>query len=110
MPSIATYQRYKILNFVFVKIFLCLFSLYILVLAGVSCRADDDCCTGRRECSQPCSPFFACGGCHGFVVPSAELATPAPETGRALKVAIYKSQLLPDFHALIWQPPRSVMA
>src|SRR5689334_3283104 len=110
MPSIATCQRYKIPNFTVVKIFLCLFSLYILVLAGVPCRADDDCCTGRRECSRPCSPFFACGGCHGFVVPSVELATPSPETVGAVKVAIYKSQPLPDFHALIWQPPRSSVA
>jgi hypothetical protein len=101
------------------KVFLCLFSLYILLLSGIPCRADDDCCAQeiaanaphpKKEYPQPCSPFFACGACHGFVIPYFDLPTPAHQSGQPVKQAVYKNQPLPDFHASIWQPPRSFMA
>lgn len=102
------------------RLFLFLFSLYILVLAGISCRADDDCCMDEiataaahhqpikknQEYPQPCSPFFACGTCHGFVVPSFEVAVPGQQPKQLVQRAVYKDQPLPDFHAAIWQPPQ----
>ena len=104
-----------------VKLLLCLFSVYILVLAGIPCRADDDCCIDEmaataahqqptkksQDYPQPCSPFFACGTCHGFVVPSCEVAIPGQLPNQPVKRAVYKGQPLPDFHASIWQPPQA---
>jgi hypothetical protein len=100
------------------KVFLCLFSLYILVLAGIPCRADDDCCIEEiganaptkknHDFPQPCSPFFACGTCHGFVVPNFNITVPAKQPEPSTQPVVYKGQPLPDFHASIWQPPRTV--
>ena len=62
-----------------------LFSFYVLLLSGIPCSADDNCCADEITCATepgkpahdpdhkpacPCSPFFACGACHGIVVPS----------------------------------------
>jgi hypothetical protein len=104
------------------KLLLCFFSLYILVLAGIPCRPDDDCCmdeiaanaarpqsekqSGSREYPGPCSPFFACGACHGFVVPEPMPPVPAEQPMQLEQQAIYKGQPLPDFSPSIWQPPQ----
>jgi hypothetical protein len=104
------------------KLFFYLFSLYILVLAGIPCQADDDCCVDEIAMNAahspvnktdkhpgypgPCSPFFACGACHGFVVPTFGLTLCISWPVEAMPQAIYKSQALPDFHAIIWQPPK----
>ncbi|HEV2482092.1 MAG TPA: hypothetical protein VGS79_20645 [Puia sp.] len=108
------------------KLFFCLFSVYILVLAGIPCQADDGCCAdemavnGTHSASNktdrhpgypgPCSPFFACGACHGFVVPSFDVPLTAHRPAEAIRPAIYKSRPLPDFHAAIWQPPKTAIA
>jgi hypothetical protein len=105
------------------KLFFCLFAVYILVLAGIPCEADDGCCTDeiavngthlptekRPGYPCPCSPFFACGACHGFVIPHVLLPLAAHRHVVAVRSAIYKSRLLADFHATIWQPPKPAMA
>jgi len=102
------------------KLLCCLFSLYILVLSGIPCRADDDCCMeevaanaanpkqtkGHPEYPRPCSPFFACGASHGFVIPECSTEAPPNYTVPAIHGSIYRSQPLPDFFASIWQPPQ----
>lgn len=96
------------------KLFLCLFSIYILVLAGIPCQAGDDCCTDgisanahpKQEKSSPCSPFFACGSCHGFVIPHFDLSLPEHRPGPCVAQAFYKNQPLPHFSSSIWQPPK----
>ena len=108
------------------KLFLFLFPIYILVLAGIPCRADDECCVDeiimstsrplpgktnkRPDYPVPCSPFFACGACHGFVVPHPGLPVPEKQPDQPVQQAVYKSQSLPGFHASIWQPPKSLPA
>lgn len=105
------------------KWLLCLFSLYILVLAGIPCRADDECCieetianaapaqpdkqTQHPRYPVPCSPFFACGACHGFVIPDIALVVPQHQPHRAPKQTLYRTAALPDFTRAIWQPPKS---
>ncbi|HEY6900708.1 MAG TPA: hypothetical protein VI233_08705, partial [Puia sp.] len=102
------------------KLLLCLFSLYLLVLAGIPCRADDNCCIeevaanaarpqpakGRPEYPQPCSPLFACGTCHGFLVPEYNTGLAPYDAIPAIHGAVYHSQPLPDFSPSIWQPPQ----
>ncbi|WP_188937154.1 hypothetical protein [Puia dinghuensis] len=105
------------------KVLFSLLALYILVLAGIPCQADDDCCTAtiaagsassqpantRRQADHPspCSPFFACGCCHGFVVPQALVCLPKSQPVQQLQQAFYRPQPLPDFYAPIWQPPKT---
>jgi len=104
------------------KLLFCLFSLYILVLSGIPCRADDDCCmeeivsnaahpqpakkAGSPEYPGPCSPFFACGACHGFVIPKPVIPVPAEQPVPEKEQVIYKVQSLSDFSSSIWQPPQ----
>ena len=100
----------------------CLFALYILILGGIPCRADDDCCieetianahspSGKAEHTpaypRPCSPFFACGACHGFVVPDLAIGLPKSQPAKPVQQAIYKASTLPDFPSSIWQPPKA---
>lgn len=106
------------------KWLLCLFSLYILVLSGIPCQADDDCCieetfanaTHARSKEQakhpayprPCSPFFACCACHGFLVPDAGLALQRYQPAPQQQNSFYQAAALPDFTRSIWQPPKSL--
>jgi hypothetical protein len=91
----------NILIFAAVKLFFCLFSVYILVLSAVPCRADDD--------STPCSPFVtcACGCCHGFPIPESGIDMPISEQLPVVHSTVYKAHPLPDFTANIWQPPKA---
>ena len=111
------------LIFAAMKVFFCLFAVYILVLAGIPCRADDGCCAdeiavnGTHSSTEkhpgypcPCSPFFACGACHGFVIPCFDLPLTAHRHVVAVRPAIYQGRQLADFHAAIWQPPKPAMA
>lgn len=104
------------------KWLVCLFSLYILLLSGIPCNADDDCCideisvtTSQNEETPdpdhkpacPCSPFFACGACHGVVVPNTNI-----EFSNAIPPVIkpqyfYTERFLPGFQPAIWQPPKT---
>ncbi|HEY4336792.1 MAG TPA: hypothetical protein VGM89_12865 [Puia sp.] len=101
----------------------CLFSLYILVLAGIPCRADDDCCIEETIANasrpqpdkqpqhptypSPCSPFFACGACHGFVIPDNALVVPKHQPAQPPQQTFYQAIALPNFTRVIWQPPKS---
>ncbi|RXK80436.1 DUF6660 family protein [Filimonas effusa] len=100
-----------------------LFSLYVLVLSGIPCSADDDCCieesrsltSSQHEKSSdsdhkpmsPCSPFFACGACHGITLPVLTVIC-APEYVPVLveKTSFYQEYIKFDFHSNIWQPPK----
>jgi hypothetical protein len=105
------------------KWFVYLFSLYILLLSGVPCNANDDCCmdeiaqttasnkqTGNSDHKPvcPCSPFFACGACHGAVVPNIiiEFSKNLPPVTRLQY--FYTVQPLFNFPSSIWQPPKMV--
>ena len=104
------------------KVLFCLLALYFLVLAGIPCQADDDCCidvvaagttpsqpgkTDRHtDYPSPCSPFFACGCCHGFVVPQPLVCLPKYQPAAPVQQAVYRPRPLPDFHGSIWQPPK----
>lgn len=102
------------------KWFVYLFSLYILLLSGIPCEANDDCCMDeidqttsqkkQKETSDksdcPCSPFFACNACHGAEVPNTlfEFSKTVPPV---TKPKYYnKVQPLFDFSSSIWQPPK----
>ncbi|BAV07562.1 hypothetical protein [Filimonas lacunae] len=100
-----------------------LFALYLLALSGIPCSADDGCCMGEKDISAnahcekendtghnypaPCSPFFACGACHAVTLPAtAIMEVPYPVMASVLHLAYYTPQQLPQFTAVIWQPPR----
>ncbi|MET3879322.1 hypothetical protein [Chitinophaga sp. OAE865] len=100
-----------------------LFSLYVLLLSGVPCDADDDCCsdfttqtshhpgseTGKNHKPvSPCSPFFACGAVHAIVVPEAYRVKPLPLQPLAELHSNYTAPQLGDFSPAIWQPPKQV--
>ena len=106
------------------KWLLCLFSLYILVLSSIPCRADDECCMEETVANathpqpgqqsqhpsypRPCSPFFACGANHGFVIPGFALDLPKPVSAQPTQQTLYRAAALSNFTAAIWQPPKSV--
>ena len=91
-------------------------SLYVLLLSGIPCNADDDCCgseintTGHsgKKPTAPCSPFFACCSCHGVVVPDMQLGLPDDAPVPPEHCSFYTEPSLPDFSASIWQPPQLV--
>ena len=100
----------------------CLFALYILILGCIPCRADDDCCieetivnahspSNKAEPApaypRPCSPFFACGASHMFVIPELAIDLPKSQPIKPIQQAIYKAATLPDFPSSIWQPPKT---
>jgi hypothetical protein len=90
-----------------------LFSLYILLLSGTPCDADDDCCSNPMEQRDhkpvsPCSPFFACGAIHAVEVPEAYTVKPTPIRPVAKLHAAYIPPQLSDFFPSIWQPPKQV--
>lgn len=100
-----------------------LFSLYVLLLSGIPCDADDDCCRSFTEQTShhpesetgknhkpvsPCSPFFACGAVHAVVVPEAYVVKPLLLPPVAKLHSDYKEPQLRDFSPVIWQPPKQV--
>jgi hypothetical protein len=105
------------------KWLLYLFSLYILVLSGIPCRADDDCCieetfanaahpqpekTGQHPSyPSPCSPFFACGANHGVVIPDLRIQLVQPFHLQAKLPFFYTERSLAAFVSSIWQPPKA---
>jgi hypothetical protein len=94
--------------------------LYILLLSAIPCQADDGCCideaftTAARhknslpdnKTSLPCSPFFACGTCHGFIIPEAGISLQHKEISLVPKPTLPADNTLPGFSSFIWQPPR----
>ncbi|WP_147313929.1 hypothetical protein [Deminuibacter soli] len=105
------------------KWLLYLFSLYVLVLSGIPCSADDDCCmeemgvhaasgkapvsAGHKPCA-PCSPFFACGACHGVTIPDNTVSwLTVPVAFAVEQRSCYIAPALADFSPAIWQPPKA---
>jgi hypothetical protein len=97
-----------------------LFSLYILLLSGIPCKADDGCCVDEISATSaqhknsfpdqrpalPCSPFFACGACHGFIIPEMTLPHPEPVPRSRKQTHYFTDHYLGDFSSSTWQPPR----
>jgi len=89
--------------FVPMKRLLYLLPLYILLLSAMPCKDDDGCC----KTGVPCSPFFACGACHGFIVPEeTDVSLEHKEVPSAPKPILPEGNTLPGFSSFIWQPPR----
>ena len=102
------------------------FSLYILFLSGVPCSPYDRCCaeewlsavtTGQsgqedrnsdsdRKPDFPCSPFFACGGNHGVVIPNFRIQLAEPPSPQVKLFSYYTERPLLAFAPSIWQPPK----
>jgi len=90
------------------------FSCYILALSATPCF-DQDCCKNENsqsprshnESQAPCSPFFICSSCHGFVIPESgiELQKPEPEISKlTISVLILH---LSGYCSVAWEPPRN---
>src|SRR5688572_22230516 len=106
------------------KWFVYLFSFYLLLLSGIPCNADDDCCaneirkttTSNKQTSgdsdhkptNPCSPFFACGSCNVAIVPDNVIAFSNKLSLLVKQYFLYKEQSLLDFPPSIWQPPKFI--
>ncbi|HEU4556129.1 MAG TPA: hypothetical protein VFS25_24995 [Chitinophaga sp.] len=101
-------------------VYLC--SLYVLLLSGIPCSADDDCCKGLMEQAiprdnhnaskehnpvSPCSPFFACA-VHAIVVPETYMVKPVVLPPVAKLHGEYIEPQLHGFFPSIWQPPKQV--
>lgn len=106
------------------RTFWVIWSLYMLLLAGLPCEqahhgllapdaasavaqaAPDE----EGECHHVCSPFCQCATCAGFTVaqpPVAVLLTPvAFPTGRSPRFS-YQQPALGEVQSRIWQPPRT---
>jgi ferredoxin len=104
----------------------CLLSLYVILLSCVPCAACGDCCedeiaqTDAHNNTQDkhtesdhktdgvCSPFFACGTCHGAVVSGISLEFPqSAPIATVTQQFFYSDQPLPDYSPVIWQPPKA---
>jgi hypothetical protein len=102
------------------KWFVCMLSFYVLLLSGIPCNASDDCCgdettqaTPGKQAKDhdhqpycPCSPFFACGACHGVVIPNSYTGFTKVVLPVVKLQYFYVVQPLPDFSPVIWQPPQ----
>ena len=92
------------------------------MLSGVPCNGDDDYCIDEISVTSapaeqnsdaghkpacPCSPFFACGTCHGVVVPNINVEFPQILQPVAKLQYFYTEQSLLDFPPSIWQPPQT---
>lgn len=102
------------------KRLLYLLPLYILLLSGIPCKADDGCCAEETNAAAgqhrdqlpdekptlPCSPFFACGACHGFIIPETTVPLLPPVFYPRRHTPLVAAHYLGDFSATAWQPPR----
>ena len=101
------------------KIFCFILSLYVFSLSTVPCCSDDNCNDKIKtaytnnhsqdhqdnDCKN-CSPFFTCGTCSGFVFTELEIYFKENLPLKDNFVIVYKSQIIDDFFAKIWQPPK----
>ena len=91
-----------------------LFAIYILTLSAMPC-CDKDCCNNEmtqntdssHKSEVPCSPFFMCNSCHGFVIPESGIKINEAETITTATVQPILNLHLSDFHNPAWQPPRA---
>ena len=98
----------------FMKWLIMIFALYILALSASPC-CDKDCCDdGTTQSSSkapnkqeaPCSPFFTCNTCHGFIIPETTIALTKPAVTPSIKCSFVINDDLSDFVAVAWQPPQ----
>lgn len=90
-----------------------IFALYILALSAMPC-CDKDCCADETAQSSqqphkpepPCSPFFMCNTCHGFIVPEAGLTVLKPVVRQAFTESFVLIDELAGFSTAAWQPPK----
>jgi hypothetical protein len=104
-----------------------LFSFYILMLSAMPC-CDKDCCkdetgqtalasSGRTDRSDPtdrsgqksqlpCSPFFICNSCHGFIIPDHTLALMSHPLPDSRLFPLYAEKPLANQRGTVWQPPK----
>lgn len=98
------------------KWFICFFSLYIVLLSGIPCSADDSCCideTGQADHADhkpvsPCSPFFSCSTCTKVVLSKVEFELQGIELQDSKLPFFYSDKALPQAAYPIWQPPQLV--
>lgn len=94
-------------------------AVYLLVLFGIPCSAEDGCCPDElvqmtskhqkdagQDPANPCSPFFACGSCHGVVLPDLQVEFVHYAGPRFSRTHFYLGQRLRKFSAVVWQPPK----
>lgn len=101
------------------KWFVYLFTLYLLTLSGLTCKADSDCCkdemaeqtsTGHHDddhkTHSACVPFLACGACNSILQGeiSVELLKKAVKLERAY--FHYHESAWTNAPGSIWQPPQ----
>jgi hypothetical protein len=91
-----------------------LLSIYILALTAMPCR-DKNCCMDELTQDQgsshkpeaPCSPFFICNTCHGFIIPESNIALQEPMTITTKMTPTISNLRLSDFSSPTWQPPKN---
>ncbi|WP_371729837.1 DUF6660 family protein [Chitinophaga sp. SYP-B3965] len=98
-----------------------IFSFYIMLLSGVPCNADNECCTDEicdtatpdhetkdkdHKPACPCSPFTTCGACHAITVPDTQIELIHVLYADKKTFCNYTVTLLSDFPPSIWQPPK----
>ena len=101
------------------KLAVTILALFVLALSVVPCCAQDSCNdspegTEQTDCSNqgakdhncPCSPFFSCGSCTGFVFVSNPKISESIVTAITSKVPGYCQNFTTDFFGKIWQPPK----
>jgi hypothetical protein len=100
--------------------FVYIFSLYLLILSGLTCNAAGDCCkdeipaetsAGHQDDDDHrpvslCSPFFACGTCHSVLTPELSFDFPQPFTLTRKLHFFYGEISFTDLTLSFWQPPQ----
>lgn len=103
------------------KIFCFILSLFVLSLSTVPCCSVDNCNDEIKtayaynhsqdhkdsDCNT-CSPFFTCGTCAGSVITGTRLGVDINKVPfiKEKFIIVYKSQIVNNFIAKIWQPPK----
>jgi len=106
--------------FIFLRLFTFILAVYILVLTGVPCCANDNCenSTAKREqhdtqkskeqkedgCCGNCSPFF-CHNCVSFIVGSFQYSIHQPAVFYSRVYNIYRTPFYHQYVPSLWQPP-----
>jgi hypothetical protein len=103
-----------------VKILCLLLAVYVMMLSGKPCCADNDChekfttkteqssksSSKEKECSG-CSPFFTCGSCVGFIVSKPITITFAViSENYTLHFTAYREPDVKKIALSVWLPPK----
>jgi len=100
------------------KIFACIFSLYLALLTVIPCCAFDDCPDDKAETEQAanhengdedcgtCSPFFNCEGCATASVNTSIVSFTLTPLTVSKSYTEFLEPFMPDVHYDFWQPPK----